>query len=119
MIQIIGFSIAQNRRINYGHLIMEEILKNQQSVRENYYLYPCFLQIALEHSLTEAQLGMYARSRLIEPSVLSLRPAMVLLNNAHYPNVVMPARVTDHIQLFFNTLGLVAEAEQVIEEDDT
>ena len=34
MIQIIGFSIAHNRRINYGHLIMEEIIKNQQSVRK-------------------------------------------------------------------------------------
>ena len=43
---------------------------------------------------------------------------MVLLNNAHYPNVVLPARVTDHIQLFFNTLGLVAEAEQVVEEEE-
>ena len=118
MIQIIGFSIAHNRRINYGHLIMEEIIKNQQSVRETYCLYPRFLQIALEHRLTEAQLGMYARSRLIEPQVLSLRPAMVLLNNAHYPNAIISARVTDHIQQFFNSLGLVAEAEQVIEEDD-
>ena len=98
---------------------MEEIIKNQQSVRENYCFYPRFLQIALEYRLIEAQLGMYARSRLIEPPVLSLRLAMVLLNNAHYPNAVMHARVTDHIQLFFNTLGLVAEAEQVIEEDDT
>ena len=41
---------------------------------------------------------------------------MVLLNNAHYPNVVLPARVTDHIQLFFNTLGLVAGTEQIVEE---
>ena len=40
---------------------------------------------------------------------------MELLNNAHYPNAVLPARVTDHIQMFFNTLGLVAEAEQVVE----
>ena len=46
---------------------------------------------------------------------------MVLLNNQHYPNVVLPARVTDHIQNFFNSLDLVAEAEQVTaneEEDD-
>ena len=49
-----------------------------------------------------------------------MRLAMVLLNNAHYLNVVLPARVTDHIQQFFNTLGLVVEAEQVEadEEDD-
>ena len=92
---------------------MEEIIKNQQSARENYCLYPRFLQIALEHRLTEAQQGIYARSRLIEPSVLSLRPAMVLLNNAHYPNDVLPARVTNFIQDFFNTLDLVAAAEQV------
>ena len=97
---------------------MEEIIKNEQSVRETYYLYPRFLQITLEHRLTEAQLGMYARRRLIEPQVLSLRPAMVLLNNAHYPSDVLPVRVTDHIQQLFNSLGLVAEAEQVIEEDD-
>ena len=113
MIQIIRFSIAHNMRINLGHLIMEEIIKNQKYARENYCLYPRFLQIALEHRLTEAQQGIYARSRLIEPSVLSLRPAMVLLNNAHYPNVVLPARVTNFIQDFFNTLDLVDEVEQV------
>ena len=97
---------------------MEEIIKNQQSVRETYCLYPRFLQIALEHRLTEAQLGMYSIRRLFEPQVLSLRPIMVLLNNAHYPNVVIPARVTNHIQQFFNSIGLVAEVEQVVEEDD-
>ena len=113
MIQVIEFSIAHNRRINFGHLIMEEIIKNPQSVRETYCLYPRFLQITLEHRLTEAQQGIYARSRLIEPSVISLRPAMVLLNNAHYPNVVLPARVTVFIQYFFNTLDLVVAAEQV------
>ena len=42
LIQIIGFSIAYNRRINFGPLIMEEIIKNQQSVREHYCLYPRF-----------------------------------------------------------------------------
>ena len=83
-------------------------------------LYPRFLQMALDLKLTEAQQERYARSRLIEPSVLSLRPAMVLLNNAHYPNAVNPARITDHIRQFFITLGLVVEAEQVEadEEDD-
>ena len=38
---------------------------------------------------------------------------MVLLNNAHYPNDMLPARVTVHIQDFFNTLDLFAAAEQV------
>ena len=118
MIQIIGFSIAHNRKINFGHLIMEEVIKNHQYVRENYMLYPRFLQIALDLKLTDAHQVRYARSRLIEPSVLSLRPAMVLLNNAHYPNVVLPARVTDHIQQFFNTLGLVAEVEQVEADEE-
>ena len=118
LIQIIGFSIAHNRRINFGHLIMEEIVKNIRSMRENYLLYPRFLQMALDLTLTDAQQGRFARSRQIEPPVLSLRPAMVLLNNAHYPNAVMPARVTDHIQIFFDTLGLVAEAEQVAEGDE-
>ena len=88
---------------------MEEIIKNQQSARENHCLYPRFLQIVLDHRLTEAQLGMYAGSRMIEPPVLSLRPAMVLLNNVHYPNVVLPARVTDHIREFFNALDLPAD----------
>ena len=95
---------------------MEEIIKNQQSAWETYCMFPRFLQIALEHRLTEAHQGIYARSRLIEPSVLSMWPAMVLLNNAHYPNVVLPARVTVHIQDFFNSLDLVAAAEQVTEE---
>ena len=43
---------------------------------------------------------------------------MVLLNNAHYPNVVLPARVTNFIQDFFNTLDLVATSEQVDAERD-
>ena len=81
--------------------------------RETYCLYPRFLQIALEHRLTESHQGIYARSRLIKPSDLSLRPATVLLNNAHYPNDVLPARVTVHIQDFFNTLDLVDAAEHV------
>ena len=84
-------------------------------------LYPRFLQMALDLKLTDAQQERYARSRLIEPSVLSLRPAMVLLNNQHYPNAINPARITDHIRQFFITLGLVVEAEQVAvadEEDD-
>ena len=34
---------------------------------------------------------------------------MVLLNNVHYPNVILPARATDHIREFFNALDLVAE----------
>ena len=118
MIQIIGFSIAHNRRINFGRLIMEEVIKNHHSRRENYMLYPRFLQMALDLKLTEAQQDRYARSRQIEPSVLSLRPAMVLLNNQHYPNVVLPARVTDHIQNFFHTLDLVAEAEQVAANEE-
>ena len=120
LIQIIGFSVATNRRINYGHLIMEEIIKNHHSVRENYMLYPRFLQMALDLKLTDAQKERYARSRLIEPPVLSLRPAMVLLNNQHYPNAINPARITDHIRQFFISLGLVVEAEQVAagEEED-
>ena len=83
-------------------------------------LYPRFLQMTLDLKMTDAQQDRYARSRQIEPSVLSLRPAMVLLNNQHYPNAVLPARVTDHIQNFFNSLDLVAEAEQVTanEEED-
>ena len=81
-------------------------------------LYPRFLQMALDLKLTEAQQDRYARSRQIEPSVLSLRPAMVLLNNQHYPNAVLPARVTDHIQNFFHTLDLVAEAEQVAADEE-
>ena len=90
MIQIIGFAIAHNRKINFGHLIMEEIIKNQQSAREHYCMYPRFLQTVLEHRLTVAQLSIYQRSRMIEPPVLSLRPTMVLLNNAHYPNAILP-----------------------------
>ena len=65
--------------------------------------------MVLEHRLTEAQLGMYARSRMIFTSVLSLRPAVVLLNNAHYPNAVSPYRVTDHIRDFFIALDFVSQ----------
>ena len=55
---------------------------------------------------------------MIEPPVLSLRPTMLLLNNAHYPNVVLPARVTDHILGFFNALDRVVEDVQVEEVDE-
>ena len=40
---------------------------------------------------------------------------MVLLNNVHYPNDLLPARVTDHICEFFNALDLAAEDVQVDE----
>ena len=118
MIQIIEFAIAQKRRINFGHLIMEEIPKNQQSTRENYCLYPIFLQTTLEHRLTETQLIMYQRSRMIEPPVLSLRLAMVLLNNVHYPNVVLHARTIDHICNFFNAIDQVVPDVHVMEEEE-
>ena len=55
---------------------------------------------------------------MIEPPVLSLRPAMVLLKNAHYPNVVSHTRVTDHIHDFFIALDLVAEDVQDIDESE-
>ena len=41
---------------------------------------------------------------------------MVLLNNAHYPNDVLPARVTVHIQDLFNSLDIGAAAEHVSAE---
>ena len=53
---------------------------------------------------------------MIEPPILSLMPAMVLLNNAHYPNVVLPARTTDHIRNFFIALDQVVENVQKEEE---
>ena len=43
---------------------------------------------------------------------------MVLLNNSHYPNIVLPARVTNFIQDFFNTLDLLVAAEEVDAEGD-
>ena len=43
---------------------------------------------------------------------------MVLLNNLHYPNVVLPARVTDHIREFFNALDLAAEDVHVDESSE-
>ena len=55
---------------------------------------------------------------MIEPLVLSLSPVKVLLNNVHYPNDVLPARVTDHIREFFNALDLVAEDVQVVETSE-
>ena len=118
MIQVIGFAIAHNRRINFGHLIMEEIIKNQQSARESYCLYPRFLQTILEHRLTAAHLSIYQRSRMIEPPVLSLRPAMGLLNNAHYPNTILPARIIDHIHNFFNNIDQVVQDVQDDEEEE-
>ena len=118
MIQIIGFAISHNRRINFGHLIMEEIIKNQQSARLHYSLYPRFLQIVLEHRMTQTQLSTYQRSRMIDPPVLSLRPAMVLLNNDHYPNVIIPARITDPIHEFFNACDQVVQDLQVEEGEE-
>ena len=55
---------------------------------------------------------------MIEPPVLSLRPAMVLLNNVHYPNVVFPARITNHIRNFFNVIEQVIPDVQVNEEEE-
>ena len=65
--------------------------------------------IVLNHRLTASQLSVYERSRLIEPSVLSLRPTMVFLNNAHYPNAILHARITYHIRDFFNAIDHVVQ----------
>ena len=43
---------------------------------------------------------------------------MVLLNNAHYPNDVLRARVTDHLCDFFIAFDLVAQDVQDIEENE-
>ena len=43
---------------------------------------------------------------------------MVLLNNAHYPNVVLPARTTDHIHKIFNAIDQVVPYVQVQEEEE-
>ena len=88
-----------------GHRFYAELI----FAREHYYLYPRFLQTVLEHRLTKAQLNIYQRSRMVEPPVLSLRPTMVLLNNAHYPNVVLPTRITDPIHELFNALDQVVQ----------
>ena len=55
---------------------------------------------------------------MIEPPVLSLRHGMVLLNNSHYPNVVLPTRMTDHIRNFFNAIDQVVPDVQVEEEEE-
>ena len=41
-----------------------------------------------------------------------------MLNNAHYPNIVSPARGTDNIRNFFIALDLVAEDVNDIEESE-
>ena len=37
---------------------------------------------------------------------------MVLLNNAHYPNAIMPTRITDTIHEFFKALEQVVQDVQ-------
>ena len=57
---------------------------------------------------------------MIEPPVLSLRPTMVLLNNTHYPNPILPTRITDPVCEFFNALDQVVQdmQDKVDEEEE-
>ena len=55
---------------------------------------------------------------MVDPLVLSLIPSMVLLNNAHYPNAILPARITDHIHDFFNVIDQVVQDVQDTSDEE-
>ena len=43
---------------------------------------------------------------------------MILLNNAHYPNAILPARITNPIREFFNALDQVVQDMQDEADDE-
>ena len=56
--------IAENRRINIGHLIMGAFQDSQRTAR-HVLLYPRFFQIMLNHVLIDAERAAYAQSPTI------------------------------------------------------
>ncbi|KAL1818248.1 hypothetical protein ACET3Z_013117 [Daucus carota] len=83
--QNFGIAIAENRPINFGHLIMEEFQRTLTGPRSSM-LYPRFFQLVLNHALSTTEKAAYARCVTSNNSYLSLKQLMILHNKANYPN---------------------------------
>ena len=102
--QEIGIAIAQNTRINLGHLIMGAF---QDSLRKNrnVLLYPRFFQIVLNQLLTPAERAVYPNIDNVICSFMTTRVISMLENHQNYTNnedVVLP----EAMQEFLNNQNL-------------
>jgi len=102
--QEIGIAIAQNTRINLGHMIMGAF---QDSLRKNrnILLYPRFFQIVLNQLLTPAERAVYPNIDNVICSFMTTRVISMLENHQNYTNnedVVLP----EAMQEFLNNQNL-------------
>ena len=83
--QEIGIAIAQNTRINLGHLIMGAF---QDSLRKasHVLLYPRFFQIVLNQMLTPAERAVYPNTDNIISCFITTRVISMLENHQNYTN---------------------------------
>ena len=118
--QEIGIAIAQNTRINLGHLIMGAFQDSLRKAR-HVLLYPRFFQIVMNQLLTLAELAVYQNSDNVLSCFMTYRVISMLEHHQNYTNneqVVLP----EAMQAFLNNRNMPpppiqpAVAEIVAEE---
>lgn len=68
LVKTLGFAVATNLRINFGRLIMGQILKK---LKTRNYLYPRFLHLVLNRKLSHALMATFPNPEQINSQVLS------------------------------------------------
>lgn len=87
LVQKIGFSVANNLRINYGRLMMKKLqqhINTQKTIK--FTVYPRFLQIVLNSILSEEQRNFIPMFKPVNPPVMPTTVAVQLKNKRNYPN---------------------------------
>ena len=98
--QEIDIAIAQNTRINLGHLIMGAFQDSLRKAR-HVLLYPRFFQIVLNQLLTPTERAVYPNANNIISCFMTTRVISMLENHQNYTNneqVVLP----EAMQAFLN-----------------
>uniref|UniRef100_A0A161XXX3 Uncharacterized protein n=1 Tax=Daucus carota subsp. sativus TaxID=79200 RepID=A0A161XXX3_DAUCS len=95
MLQIFGFSIAYNRRINFGKILLREIIRKmgsvtQRSVHQNEKVecfYPMFLMLFLNDKMNEADRNMYVDSPVVPIQRICAKIQTRMVNKKKHDNV--------------------------------
>lgn len=116
-LQKIGYAVAYNHRINFGKLILQELLKKMGTVETRSLVnkdvvcyYPRFIQLILDAILSDDtdQLNFAAGSRLTSCAKMKYLFITRMVSNERYPGVVSP--LTPFMQARFNQPPLAENA---------
>ncbi|KAL1818287.1 hypothetical protein ACET3Z_013156 [Daucus carota] len=108
MLQIFGFSVAYNRRINFGKILLKEIIRkmgsvSQRSIHENDKVechFPRFLMLFLSDKMNNEDRAMYVDSAVVPILRTCTKIQSRLANQKKHENV--PLVVTPYMLEQFN-----------------